>query len=204
MSDKISYICPKCDETLTCDDWCVNLLDKVSITCPSCNTLIKGSELKKPEPKSYKKDATAQTSSDKNTPHKVNATVTQAAPIFEVAGFTIADNYIDEVGTPGGKGDFYKISTAKTVVGRQSNSSKADIQIPSNRYMSRQHAVITKEKEGYRIKWAGATNPLIVNDILVDSEKGVMLKNGDKITMGHCVAIWKYELIDSDKSISLL
>ena len=192
MANKVSYICPRCGETLTFDECYVDLVGNIDLVCPVCKQTFKGHELKKPESVVVLKPQV----SDRRPADKQ-----QRKPQFEVVRLIIVENYIDEAGTPGGKGDSYEISTAKTVIGRRSASSKADVQIPSNRYMSRQHAAITKEKEGYRIRWVGSTNPLLVNGKAVTDESGIELKDGDKITMGQCVAKWECRLIDKDRSI---
>ena len=55
MANKLSYSCPQCGETLTFDECYVNLVGRIDITCPACKRVVKGCELKKPEPVTEKK-----------------------------------------------------------------------------------------------------------------------------------------------------
>ena len=227
MTKNTSYVCPVCGNILCADDWCVNLIPHIDINCPICGNTFKGCRLKSLAtvatdfvifgPGSSKNDIGGEShephknivqkkskSSDSHTPAKSGNIDGGNNVTFDMVGFTITENYLDEAGTPGEKGVFYEVSADRTIVGRKSNSSTADIQIPSNRYMSRQHALIIKEKDGYRIKWVGKTNALTVNDIPVMDENGAILRDGDKITMGQCVAIWRQEIVDHERSICLI
>lgn len=120
----------------------------------------------------------------------------------QVVGFSIKENFVDEDGTPGGVGDFYPITGDSVTIGRKSNSSTADIQIPSNRYMSRQHIEIFKSNGQYYVKWIGKTNPPIINGVKMNAESSVDLQNGDKIVLGQCVMSWIQKTLDADKSMS--
>lgn len=120
----------------------------------------------------------------------------------QVVGFSIKENFVDEEGTPGGVGDFYPIKGDSVTVGRKSNSSTADIQIPSNRYMSRQHIEIYKSDGKYYAKWIANTNHPIINGTKIDDDKtSVELHNGDEIVLGQCVMSWVQKILDTDKSM---
>lgn len=193
-NSKVSYQCPKCHEILVFDRLYENLIGAIDITCPVCNDTSKGETLLESHADKSAKEET------KNTPKN---TENISAYSF-ISGLEIKENYIDERGTKGEAGDFYEVKGTRCTIGRKSDSSKADIQIPSNRYMSRMHMAITREDESkFYIEWIGSTNPAKVNGKALDAESRLLLNNGDEITLGQCVAIWKAIPVHKDKSILL-
>lgn len=121
----------------------------------------------------------------------------------EMTGLSIKENYIDEFGTEGGAGDFYVVKGDRVVVGRKSNSSTADVQIPSSRYMSREHVAISKRNDGYYVEWVGSTNPAVLNGVDLKKNAAAKLHNGDVLVLGKCVAVWVAKEYDEDGSILL-
>lgn len=191
MNSKSSYPCPKCGENLEIENDYINFIDEIDITCPSCNKKFKGKAL-------------LETHSDVNKIKEKTILVREPGVTKEMVGLFIKENFIDEKGTSGDTNQFYEIKNDVTVVGRKSDSSKADIQIPSNRYMSRQHVVIAKMSCGrYLLKWATPTNPPLVNGVVVLENETIALKDGDLITLGQCVIEWKYKPLDENRSILL-
>lgn len=186
ITDQLSYLCPKCGEALTFDRLYVNLLIEIDIECPCCQNKFNGKAL-------------------------INSKVKGESEVFErvppvkafMATLSIKENFIDEEGTPGGIGDVYAITKDQTVVGRKANSSTADIQIPSNRYMSRQHIVITNTKGQYHMKCAQPTNLPFVNGVKIPLGGSILLKDGDRISLGQCVAVWNQKPLDENKSMLL-
>lgn len=173
INDQISYPCPKCGELLTFESLYVNLIIEIDIECPCCQNTYKGKALLhckgKEEPERNKKAVPTKTI---------------------LATLTIKENYIDEDGTPGGVGDIYTLTKDQTVIGRKAKSSTADIQIPSNRYMSRQHIVITNTKGQYHMKCAQPTNLPLVNGVKIPLGGSILLRDGDRISLGQCVLVW--------------
>lgn len=105
-------------------------------------------------------------------------------------GFVVVANKIDEIGTEGKKGTFYPVTAKRITVGRKSNSSTSDIQIPSNRFMSRAHITLIKDDGCYKLEAANYTNPPVVNGHPIKEGESYTLKDGDLITLGECILKW--------------
>ena len=72
------------------------------------------------------------------------------------------------------------LGTEPTVIGR---SSKCDVQLDQES-VSRNHARISRERNGYVIRDLGSTNGTYVNDELVDE---VALRDGDQLKIGRTI-----------------
>lgn len=213
MEDKLSYRCPECGEPLTLDKRYANFLDGIDIICPACKKNYSGKALVREEAKEIKAieevkeaehiDKVKEAEPNEKAKGRQEKKKGQDNQLTTIAALKVIKNFTDESGTPGEEGDIYRISQATTVVGRKSNSSTADIQIVSNRYMSRQHIVITENAGKYSLKWANPTNPPVVNGVAVARDGSVELKDGDIIILGQCEMEWKYRIIDENRSLEL-
>lgn len=195
MEDKFSYKCPECGETLTFDKKYATFLDGINITCPVCNKKYSGKALVREETHETKPDEEAKSSRKMKKGRDKH--------LRTIAALKVIRNFTDENGTPGEEGDIYRISKATTVVGRKSSSSTADIQIVSNRYMSRRHIEITEAAGKYLLKWASPTNAPLVNGLEVARDASVELKDGDIIILGQCEMEWKCRVVDENRSLVL-
>lgn len=123
-------------------------------------------------------------------PYKEPKAEKPATPKKPIAGLLVKSN-TDNDGQPCGIGVFYPVNGKKVLVGRKADSSTSDIQIPSNRYMSRQHVEITESDGKYYMQWVADVNPPRVNGKKIESKNPVLLKNGDEILLGQCAMVWK-------------
>lgn len=164
----ITLECPECKQTFTINADYKNLYISINIDCPNCRKTNLGQY--------FRLVVEGKTDTAKAEP--------ETKP--RRTGLTILENYIDEAGTPGSTGDFYEICKRSTSVGRKSASSTADIQIPSNRYMSRRHIVLNNENDRYYLEWIADTNPPVINGKELSKETRIQLKDGDEIKLGQC------------------
>lgn len=89
----------------------------------------------------------------------------------------------------------YPLHKGENTIGRKATTGKAEIQISEDRYMSRQHAVITV-KEGrsgieHHLQPANPKNPIKVNGKLIENADIVILQWGDHLTFGHTELIFE-------------
>ena len=87
-------------------------------------------------------------------------------------------------------GQKYVLKQGTNIIGRQHPTSQATIQIATNDgYMSRQHMKIDVLPAGnhmeYRISDNNSTNKVTLNGKQLNPGDIVMLRSGDKITIGH-------------------
>ena len=89
----------------------------------------------------------------------------------------------------------YALHLGVNTIGRIATTSSAEVQISHDRYMSRQHAVITIEQSpsGYthQLKPTNPRNPIKVNGLPLHNADIVMLQWGDRLTFGHTELIFE-------------
>lgn len=168
MNNEIKLECPECKQTFTISADYKNLYININIDCPNCGKTNSGQY--------FRLVLEGKTETTKVYPEKKPCKT----------GLTVLENYIDEADTLGPTGDFYEICKRSVSVGRKSASSTADIQIPSNRYMSRRHILLTNEDDRYYLEWIANTNPPVINGNEMSKETRIEIKDGDEIKLGQC------------------
>ncbi len=94
-------------------------------------------------------------------------------------------------------GEKYPLKIGANIVGRQHPTSQATIQIATNDgYMSRQHMRVdvipaSGNRMEYRISDNNSTNQLSINGQVLAQGDIVILRSGDRITIGHTDLIFK-------------
>lgn len=94
-------------------------------------------------------------------------------------------------------GEKYSLAVGANIVGRQHPTSQATLQIVTNDgYMSRQHMKIeviptSNGRMEYRASDNNSTNRLTTNGQLMAPGDIVILKSGDRITIGHTDLVFK-------------
>lgn len=83
----------------------------------------------------------------------------------------------------------YSLHKGENTIGRKAKSGHAEVQISDDRYMSRQHAVITIKEGGsgleHHLQPTNPKNPIKVNGQLLHNADVVVLQWGDRLTFGH-------------------
>ncbi len=93
----------------------------------------------------------------------------------------------------------YPLRLGRNLVGRESKTSNADVQIPTNDYqMSREHAVINIKRiadGSIRTLIRNYKDNLvtIVNDLQLETDDEVVLTNGTHLKMGHTLIVYTEE-----------
>lgn len=159
----VSSRCSFCFKELTFDYRYITLLRGICLECPLCHNMIKGVDI----------ISANNCNGDK--------------PLI---GLEVVENFLDETGNRDTSGKFYSIEKTITYVGRKSGSSKADIQIPSNKYMSRSHILITKVDNEFYVQGCSSINPPLINSRILDKDSSVMLNDGDMLILGQCTLKW--------------
>jgi len=88
-------------------------------------------------------------------------------------------------------GAVHRLDGRSIVIGRE---SPANIRI-DDRGVSRRHARICHEADGYFIEDLGSTNGTFVNDVPVQSSDSVRLNDGDRVLLGE-ETVLNFELLD--------
>lgn len=88
----------------------------------------------------------------------------------------------------------YKLTNLINVIGRLSRKSESDIQIPEDRFISRQHCFIEYVKnKGYIIYDNGSKNGVYVNDKKLRKEDKIYLTHNDQIRIGQSILIFSIQ-----------
>lgn len=60
--------------------------------------------------------------------------------------------------------------------------------------VSRRHAVLSRYPGGFMVSDLGSRNGVFVNGVQVDREAGLLLRDGDEVTLGETVFLFSQEL----------
>lgn len=99
----------------------------------------------------------------------------------------------------------YSLHKGPNTIGRKAKTGHAEVQISDDRYMSRQHAVITIKEGGsgleHHLQPTNPKNPIKVNGKLLQNADVVILQWGDRLTFGHTEIVFDRPNIDDDKTM---
>lgn len=170
------------------------------ISCPKCKTGLKVM-FSKPKPKEELLTAHTVYGPQQPQPTSQNAGATQLGGT--VVG---AVNGSTQLATPQTlvrqarlecDGKAYDLELGENTVGRKAQTSHATIQIDTtDRYMSRQHALITVTRlrdGGLKVTLRNDQNKndTLVNGLTIENGDEIRLTNGNRITMGHTTILYK-------------
>ena len=89
----------------------------------------------------------------------------------------------------------YSLHKGQNTIGRKAKTGHAEVQISDDRYMSRQHAVITIKEGGsgleHHLQPTNPKNPIKVNGRLLQNADIVVLQWGDRLTFGHTELVFE-------------
>lgn len=191
-------ICPKCKAVLDVKNSQNETVKQ--ITCPSCKTILQVKFLPQPEP------IEAHTF---YAPPKDNGATRLAGSIPDSGATQLAGNengttqlasanaiHSDKPRLLFG-GATYTLKEGRNIVGRKSTTSKGTIQIETaDRYMSRQHCLVTVTKlsdESLKVVLSNYQNKnaTLVDGQPIETGDEIRLTNGDTITMGKTTVTFK-------------
>ena len=96
----------------------------------------------------------------------------------------------------------YSLHKGENTIGRKAKSGHAEVQISDDRYMSRQHAVITIKEGGsgleHHLQPTNPKNPIKVNGQLLQNADVVVLQWGDRLTFGHTELVFDRPHIEDE------
>lgn len=100
----------------------------------------------------------------------------------------------------------FSLHKGQNTIGRKAKSGHAEVQISDDRYMSRQHAVITIKEGGsgleHHLQPTNPKNPIKVNGQLLQNADVVVLQWGDRLTFGHTELVFdRPHIEDEDQTI---
>lgn len=104
----------------------------------------------------------------------------------------------------------FSLHKGQNTIGRKAQSGHAEVQLCDihgevDRYMSRQHAVITIKEGGsgleHHLQPANPKNPIKVNGQLLQGADVVVLQWGDKLTFGHTELVFDRPNSDEDRTM---
>ena len=186
--------CPKCGvvlEVKNSKDEAVKL-----ITCPKCKVKLQV----KFQPQPQQRPLEAHTVYGPQTPVNNGETQLGGAAIGKSASTELATPKVQvQCALLSYNGESYPLEIGKNIVGRKATTSQATLQIATtDRYMSRQHAVVNVTRLPDGSLKCTLRNDQNKNQTLVDGqpiENGdeIRLIDGNRITMGHTTILFKCE-----------
>ena len=191
--------CPKCGVLLDVTN--SQNEEEKRITCPQCKV---GLKVRFPKPAPKQEILTAHTvyNPQGREPVPQNEGATQIGGMAPGP----SDNGSTQIGSPKSfvrqavlefEGVSYDLELGQNTVGRKAKSSQASLQIPTaDRYMSRQHALVTvtRLRDGglkATLRNDQNKNDTLVNGQAIENGDEIRLLNGNRITMGHTTLIFK-------------
>lgn len=179
---KLKIICPNCRSLLTIEET-PGIADKM-LSCPICRFRAKVSV--------YQQQALGNNRqvSDDEEPTQVN---------FDTMDRTIGSLFL------GAKE--YSLHKGPNTIGRKAQTGHAEVQLCDihgevDRYMSRQHAVITIKEGGsgleHHLQPTNPKNPIKVNGQLLQNADVVVLQWGDRLTFGHTELVFDRPHIEDE------
>ena len=168
---RMKIVCPNCRSLLTIEET-PGIADKM-LSCPICRFRAKVAV--------YQQQVFGHNKSnddDDDEPTQVN---------FGMMDRTIGSLFY---GT-----EEYSLHKGQNTIGRRAKTGRAEVQISDDRYMSRQHAVITIKEGGsgleHYLQPTNPKNPIKVNGKPLQNADVVVLQWGDKLTFGHTELIFE-------------
>lgn len=169
--EKLKIICPNCRSLLTVEET-PGIADKM-LSCPVCRFRAKVSVFQQQALGNGKHGG-----DDDEEPTQVN--------------FGMMDRTIGSIFH--GKQE-YSLHKGQNTIGRKAKTGHAEVQISNDRYMSRQHAVITIKEGGsgleHHLQPTNPKNPIKVNGKLLQNADIVVLQWGDRLTFGHTELVFE-------------
>lgn len=168
--DELKIICPNCKSLLKLQN--TSGVSNKMLTCPICRFRAKVSV--------FQQTNINKSISDKESePTQVN---------FEVIDRTIGSLFFQS--------EEYSLHKGVNTIGRKAKTSHAEVQISEDKYMSRQHAIITvKEgKNGFEhlLQPTNPKNPIKINGRYIENDDVIFLQWGDRLTFGHTELIFEH------------
>lgn len=161
---KIKITCPNCHSVLSIEE-APGISDKM-LSCPICRFRAKVSVFQQ------QMLSRGSQNGDDDEPTQVN---------FGSMDRTIGRLFFGK--------EEYSLHKGENTIGRKAKSGHAEVQISDDRYMSRQHAVITIKEGGsgleHHLQPTNPKNPIKVNGQLLQNADVVVLQWGDRLTFGH-------------------
>ena len=161
---KIKITCPNCHSVLSIEE-APGISDKM-LSCPICRFRAKVSVFQQ------QMLSRGSQNGDDDEPTQVN---------FGSMARTIGCLFFGK--------EEYSLHKGENTIGRKAKSGHAEVQISDDRYMSRQHAVITIKEGGsgleHHLQPTNPKNPIKVNGQLLQNADVVVLQWGDRLTFGH-------------------
>lgn len=166
---KIKITCPNCRSLLTIED-APGISDKM-LTCPICRFRAKVVVYQQ------QSSGARQGGNDNQEPTQVG---------IGMMDRTIGSLYFGN--------EEYSLHKGQNTIGRRATTGRAEVQISDDRYMSRQHAVITIKEGGtgleHHLQPTNPKNPIKVNGRQLENADIVVLQWGDRLTFGHTELIF--------------
>lgn len=168
---KLKIICPNCRSLLTIEET-PGIADKM-LSCPICRFRAKVSVYQQQALGNGKHGG-----DDDEEPTQVN--------------FGMMDRTIGSIFHGSQE---YSLHKGQNTIGRKAKTGHAEVQISDDRYMSRQHAVITIKEGGsgleHHLQPTNPKNPIKVNGKLLQNSDIVVLQWGDRLTFGHTELVFE-------------
>lgn len=180
---KIKFTCPNCRSVLSIED-APGIREKM-LSCPICRFRAKVSV--------YIQQALGNRGQDDEEPTQIN---------LGAMDRTIGSLFY-------GQKEF-SLHKGPNTIGRKAQSGRAEVQLCDihgevDRYMSRQHAVITIKEGGsgleHHLQPTNPKNPIKVNGQPLQNADVVILQWGDKLTFGHTELVFDRPNSDDDKTM---
>ncbi len=99
----------------------------------------------------------------------------------------------------------FSLHKGQNTIGRRAKTGHAEIQISSDRYMSRQHAVITIKEGGsgleHHLQPTNPKNPIKINGKVLQNADVVILQWGDRLTFGHTELLFERPNLEDDQTL---
>ena len=174
---KIKITCPNCHSVLSIEE-APGISDKM-LSCPICRFRAKVSVFQQ------QMLSRGSQNDDDDEPTQVN---------FRSMDRTIGCLFFGK--------EEYSLHKGENTIGRKAKSGHAEVQISDDRYMSRQHAVITIKEGGsgleHHLQPTNPKNPIKVNGQLLQNADVVVLQWGDRLTFGHTELVFDRPHIEDE------
>lgn len=182
---KLKIVCPNCRSLLTVEN--IAGISNKMLSCPVCSFRAKVSV--------YQQQAigSSRAVSDDDEPTQVN---------FGMMDRTIGSLFL------GNKE--YSLHKGPNTIGRKAQTGHAEVQLCDlngevDRYMSRQHAVITIKEGGsgleHHLQPTNPKNPIKVNGKPLQNADIVVLQWGDRLTFGHTELLFERPHFNEDQTM---
>lgn len=180
---KINITCPNCRSVLSIED-APGISDKM-LSCPVCRFRAKVSV--------YQQESLGGSRYGDDEPTQVN---------FGMMDRTIGSLFLGD--------KEFSLHKGTNTIGRKALTGHAEVQLCDkngevDRYMSRQHAVITIKDGGsgleHHLQPTNPKNPIKVNGKLLQNADIVILQWGDRLTFGHTDLVFERPHYNEDQTI---